>query len=125
MKRTGLTLKKRFEVFKRDGFTCRYCGRSRPEIVLEIDHVIPFAAGGCNYMDNLVACCRDCNRGKASLELETAKVFAPLKWDDMPIEVRHHVSETCRKGGEARAASLAPERRSEIARKAAKARWAK
>ena len=31
----------RFEVFKRDHFTCTYCGAKAPEAVLECDHVTP------------------------------------------------------------------------------------
>jgi len=54
----------RFEVFMRDNFTCRYCGRMPPEAVLEIDHIIPRSKGGTNGIDNLVTCCRECNQGK-------------------------------------------------------------
>lgn len=31
----------RFEVFKRDNFTCRYCGQAPPTAILEVDHIIP------------------------------------------------------------------------------------
>jgi 5-methylcytosine-specific restriction endonuclease McrA len=34
------------------------------EIVLEIDHRVPKAAGGTDDESNLVTSCRDCNRGK-------------------------------------------------------------
>lgn len=54
----------RFSVLRRDGFTCQYCGRKAPAVVLHIDHVIPVAAGGSNDAANLVACCEDCNLGK-------------------------------------------------------------
>lgn len=55
----------RFEVLRRDGFTCRYCRNdSNP---LTVDHVVPVALGGTDTPDNLVACCRDCNTGKASI----------------------------------------------------------
>jgi 5-methylcytosine-specific restriction endonuclease McrA len=30
----AITKKLRFEVFKRDNFTCRYCGRKTPEVIL-------------------------------------------------------------------------------------------
>lgn len=56
--------KKRFEVFKRDKFTCQYCGRKSPDVVLEIDHIKPVAEGGNNGIMNLITSCRDCNRGK-------------------------------------------------------------
>ena len=59
----------RFEVFKRDFFTCRYCGAQPPAVVLVLDHVLPVAAGGGTTMDNLVAACEPCNQGKADKQL--------------------------------------------------------
>lgn len=56
--------KKRFEVFKRDKFTCQYCGRMAPDVILEVDHIKPVAEGGNNGILNLITSCRDCNRGK-------------------------------------------------------------
>ena len=55
----------RFEVLKRDKFTCQYCGRSAPNIVLHIDHINPVANDGGNEITNLVTSCRDCNLGKS------------------------------------------------------------
>lgn len=46
--RTSIKKKIRFEVFKRDKFTCQYCGRKAPDIVLEVDHIHPVAEGGAN-----------------------------------------------------------------------------
>lgn len=63
-KRTTLSVKTRFDVFKRDAFTCQYCGAHPPDVVLEADHINPVAAGGLNEPDNLVTSCFDCNRGK-------------------------------------------------------------
>jgi 5-methylcytosine-specific restriction endonuclease McrA len=59
----------RFEVFKRDFFTCQYCGRQPPDVILEADHIEPKARGGADAADNLVTACADCNRGKAAREL--------------------------------------------------------
>jgi hypothetical protein len=66
MSRTRTTLSKRirFEVFKRDGFTCQYCGRRPPDVTLHCDHVDPVVNGGENDMVNLVTSCSDCNLGK-------------------------------------------------------------
>lgn len=69
MKRIALTKKIRFEVFKRDGFKCVYCGNTPPNVLLEVDHVIPVSKGGTNQIDNLVCSCYDCNRGKSANEL--------------------------------------------------------
>lgn len=59
----------RFEVFKRDSFTCQYCGQKSPDVVLEIDHITPVAEGGGNDLLNLVTACRDCNSGKSDRRL--------------------------------------------------------
>ena len=64
--RKGLSKKTRFEVFKRDSFKCQYCGRSAPDVILEVDHIIPVSEGGKNELLNLVTSCRDCNRGKSN-----------------------------------------------------------
>jgi hypothetical protein len=64
--RKGISKTLRFEVFKRDNFTCRYCGRKTPEVILEIDHVIPVSKGGTNEFENLVTSCFECNRGKSN-----------------------------------------------------------
>ena len=65
----AITKRTRFEIFKRDSFTCRYCGRKSPEVVLEIDHVIPKSKRGRDDGMNLVTSCFDCNRGKSDKNL--------------------------------------------------------
>lgn len=56
----------RFEVLRRDGHTCRYCGAKAPDATLTVDHVKPTALGGTDDATNLVAACKDCNAGKSS-----------------------------------------------------------
>lgn len=68
-KRKPISKKLRFEVFKRDKFTCQYCGKSAPDVVLEVDHIKPVAKGGTNDIMNLVTSCMECNRGKSDKEL--------------------------------------------------------
>lgn len=67
--RTAISKKIRFEVFKRDGFTCQYCSAKPPKVPLEVDHIIPVCKGGKNHIDNLITSCFDCNRGKSGNEL--------------------------------------------------------
>jgi hypothetical protein len=67
----------RFDVFKRDGFTCGYCGRTPPTVTLEVDHIIPVAEGGTDDPENLVTACWDCNRGKGATPLETEPAAIP------------------------------------------------
>lgn len=66
----------RFEVFKRDRFTCQYCGRTPPQVVLHADHVVPQSAAGGDDPLNLVTSCEDCNLGKSNVPL--ASVPRPL-----------------------------------------------
>lgn len=69
-KRKTISKKTRFEVFKRDGFSCQYCGATPPAVVLHVDHVDPVANGGQNDMDNLVTACESCNQGKSDRSLD-------------------------------------------------------
>lgn len=77
--RKPLSKKTRFEVFKRDGFTCQYCGRSAPDVILEVDHIEPVAAGGSDNIMNLITACRDCNRGKSKVKLSDDAVIRKQK----------------------------------------------
>lgn len=61
-----LTKKLRFEVFKRDKFTCQYCGQVAPDVTLHVDHIHPKSKGGTNDLVNLVTSCRSCNLGKSN-----------------------------------------------------------
>jgi hypothetical protein len=67
--RKGLSKRQRFEVFKRDRFSCQYCGKSPPAVILEADHIVPLAEGGEDHERNLLTACQDCNRGKAAVPL--------------------------------------------------------
>ena len=75
-----MTIRKslRFEIFKRDSFTCQYCGGHPPEIMLEVDHIIPRSQGGKDDFENLVTACSNCNRGKGKRPLEFTKIRGDL-----------------------------------------------
>lgn len=73
--RTSISKKIRFEIFKRDKFTCQYCGRKSPDIVLNIDHIKPIAGGGDNDILNLITSCFDCNNGKRAKSLDDNSVI--------------------------------------------------
>ncbi len=68
-KSTGKRL--RFEILKRDGFRCRYCGRTALMVCLQVDHVIAVANGGDDSPGNLVTACVDCNGGKSAVPLDS------------------------------------------------------
>jgi len=56
----------RYEILRRDSYTCRYCGASAPDVPLRVDHVTPVALGGGDEPTNLATSCEDCNNGKSS-----------------------------------------------------------
>lgn len=78
-KRKPITKSVRFEVFKRDSFKCQYCGASAPDVILEVDHIVPVAEGGENDMMNLITSCRDCNRGKGKKKLTDRQTIEKQK----------------------------------------------
>ena len=49
-----------WNVFKRDGYACRYCGND--DTPLTVDHLVLWESGGPSTEDNLVAACRKCNK---------------------------------------------------------------
>lgn len=67
-------LRTRFEVFKRDNFTCQYCGRKAPKVILEIDHKTPKSKGGKNELGNYITACSDCNNGKSDILLNNLNI---------------------------------------------------
>ena len=62
----NISQKQRWEIFVRDNFTCKYCGRKPPEVALAVDHFISVDADGTKEPDNLVTSCQDCNSGKSN-----------------------------------------------------------
>lgn len=73
-KRKPISKRIRFEVFKRDCFTCQYCGRKSPDVILHVDHIKPVSKGGTNGITNLITSCSVCNLGKGARELSDASV---------------------------------------------------
>lgn len=61
----------RYDVLKRDSYTCMKCGASREtnkNLRLEVDHIRPLAKEGPTTMENLQTLCHDCNQGKRDKE---------------------------------------------------------
>ena len=89
-KRKAISKGLRFDIFRRDGFTCQYCGRQPSDVVLEVDHITPVAEGGDNDQMNLVTACEDCNRGKGKKLLDRPqRPDADLAW----LESQQELSE--------------------------------
>lgn len=66
MKRKPIGKQIRVQVLVRDKYRCKMCGRSKDEVPLEVDHIIPVFDGGTDELKNLATLCRDCNRGKSA-----------------------------------------------------------
>ena len=62
----------RRNIFKRDHYTCQYCGVQPGGEELTIDHVVPRAQGGDSRWDNCVLACLTCNSDKADRTPEQA-----------------------------------------------------
>ena len=60
----------RIGVFRRDNWSCQYCGKKGNRKSLTIDHVHPKSKGGENTFENTVACCVKCNSAKGDKSLE-------------------------------------------------------
>lgn len=72
----AISKRTRFEVFKRDKFTCQYCGRTPPQVILHVDHIAPISRDGPDDPLNLLTSCADCNLGKSAVPL--GQVHRPL-----------------------------------------------
>lgn len=62
----------RRNLFKRDKYTCQYCGKQPGSTDLTIDHVLPRSKGGVSSWDNCVLACINCNKRKADKTLKQA-----------------------------------------------------
>lgn len=62
----------RREVFRRDNYTCQYCGRRN--ISLTLDHILPKRLGGKHSWTNVVAACPSCNHRKGGRQLNELRM---------------------------------------------------
>lgn len=58
-------------IYRRDSYTCQYCGSQPGSEDLSIDHVWPKSLGGITEWDNVVVACVSCNRRKSNRPLKT------------------------------------------------------
>ena len=57
----------RYNVLKRDNFSCQICGiTAKDGAKLQVDHIIPVSKGGKTVMSNLQTLCERCNIGKSN-----------------------------------------------------------
>jgi len=72
--RSLMTTALREKIKNRDNYKCQCCGLSvkqEPNLLLEIDHIIPIAKGGATTEDNLQTLCWRCNRSKGAKIIKT------------------------------------------------------
>jgi 5-methylcytosine-specific restriction endonuclease McrA len=62
----------RREIFRRDNYTCQYCGRH--DTPLTIDHILPKRLGGQHIWTNVVAACPSCNHRKGGRRLNEVQM---------------------------------------------------
>lgn len=62
----------RANIYRRDDYSCQYCGESFASEDLTFDHVVPAAQGGRREWTNIVSACVPCNRRKDARTPEEA-----------------------------------------------------
>jgi len=78
IERAKMSVRLRFSILERDGFTCKGCGHSPlkgDNIKLHVDHILPIARGGKTVSENLQTLCDACNLGKTDKLVEQMLIF--------------------------------------------------
>ncbi|MFO0904803.1 MAG: HNH endonuclease [Pirellulales bacterium] len=84
----------RRNLYRRDQYTCQYCGAQPGSEELTIDHVLPRSRGGTSTWENCVLACLDCNQRKANrtpVEATMPLGKAPIRPAWTPLYARHTV----------------------------------
>jgi 5-methylcytosine-specific restriction endonuclease McrA len=84
----------RRNLFKRDHWTCQYCGVQPGSDELTIDHVVPRSQSGTSTWENCVLACVTCNKRKADRTPQQAGLklrHAPVRPLWKPMYARHSV----------------------------------
>lgn len=79
--RAEIPLDVRRAVYRRDGGRCKFCGDSFEHARLELDHIIPWSAGGSDFSSNLRTLCQRCNGDRSNRRLygDGGRVL-PVTW---------------------------------------------
>ncbi len=83
------------KLFRRDRFTCAYCGQRFAEHALQCEHIVPESRGGPWSWMNLVTACGACNGAKANRTPEEARMpllylpYVPSRFEDFLLEGRN------------------------------------
>lgn len=88
----------RREVFRRDNYTCQYCGRR--DGGLTVDHVMPRHLGGPHIWTNVVAACPACNHHKGGRKLEESHMRLVHPPKEPPANAAYLYGQHLSKNGE-------------------------
>lgn len=75
-------------ILARDNFECQYCSVKLTTGESTLDHVIPRSRRGITTWNNIVTCCKSCNRRKGGRTPEEANMplrKAPVQPDWLPV----------------------------------------
>jgi len=72
--RRGVAFSRR-NIYRRDDYTCQYCGARPGSELLSIDHIVPRSRGGTSTWENCVLACLECNKRKANRTLDQSGLF--------------------------------------------------
>lgn len=84
----------RRNIFKRDHWTCQYCGIQPAPDELTVDHIVPRSQGGVSSWENCVLACWNCNRRKADRSVKAAGMKLrklPQRPSWRPLYYRHNI----------------------------------
>lgn len=88
----------RREIFRRDNFTCQYCGKKSPD--LTVDHIVPRHLGGTQTWANVVTACSYCNHRKGGRTLRDARMILRRKPHEPPSSMNYILSRHLREYSE-------------------------
>ncbi len=89
-----------WNVYRRDNYTCRYCGRN--DVPLTVDHLVLWEDGGPSIEENLLSACRRCNKLRGNIkykdwifstDYEKLSVKLPREVYKANEEIRHTLAD--------------------------------
>lgn len=78
----------RSNILARDNFQCQYCLKDLSFSEATLDHVVPRSQGGTTRWDNVVCCCKRCNKkkgGRTPQEAGMQLLRKPVRADWLPV----------------------------------------
>lgn len=70
----------KWRIWRMYKFRCFYCGIKLTKEIATVDHKIARCNGGTNDLDNLVACCRNCNIEKSKQDQSLREYTKAIKF---------------------------------------------